>query len=61
LVYEPEINRTNRLLRYDFIDEDKGKTGYIPLDKFKKIIRQSRMMTPKEKNLLIRSQTEDKI
>ena len=61
LVYEPEISRTNKLLRYDFIGFDKDKTGYISLKDFKKVIRQSRMMTPKEKNLLIRSQTEEKI
>ena len=54
LVHEPEITRTNKLLSYDFKLADQEKTGFITLDKFKKIVRDSRLLTPKEKNLIIR-------
>jgi Ca2+-binding EF-hand superfamily protein len=49
------------LLCYDFKKADQDKTGLIPLAQFKKIIRASRLMTPKEKNLMIRSILETKV
>ena len=58
LVNCDEVSRTTTLLSYSFKKADANKTGVISLNDFKKIIRESRLMTPKEKNLLIRSHAE---
>lgn len=55
LVHCDEVARTNTLLCYDFKKADTAKTGIINLSDFKHIVRASRLMTPKEKNLIIRS------
>ena len=57
-IYEGEIKRTANLLKYKFKVVDPDTTGMVTLDNFKKIIRESRLLTPREKNLLIRLRTE---
>ena len=57
IVHADEVTRTNTLFGYDFKKADKDKTGVISLDDFKKIVRSSRLLTPKEKALLIRLHT----
>lgn len=57
IIHCDEVTRTNTLFGYDFKKADKDKTGVIGLDDFKKIVRSSRLLTPKEKALLIRLHT----
>lgn len=54
LVYWKEIEKCNRLLSYKFNEIDIIADGIISLQHFKNIIRGTKMLTPKEKNLLIR-------
>ena len=51
-----EIKRTTNLLNYKFKHADHAKNGRVSLAAYKTIIRQTRFLTPKEKNLLIRLQ-----
>ena len=61
IIYNDEIKRTTTLLNYKFRKADAAKNGRVSLAAFKRIIRETRFLTPKEKNLLIRLQTEDTI
>ena len=60
-IYWEEINNTYTLLKYKFNDVDEIKDGIISLQHFKTIIRGTKFLTPKEKNLLIRLQKNDRI
>ena len=58
-VYWQEILCIFRYLSYRFHENDKemgkqGRSGSVSLDVFKEIIRGTKYLTPKEKNLLIR-------
>lgn len=61
LVYWDEIHKVNTLLSYKFKEVDTIADGMISLQHFKNIIRGSKQLTPKEKNLLIRLQKNDMI
>lgn len=61
LVYWNEIKNIHRLLSYKFHKVDTIKDGSISLQHFKNIIRGTKYLTPKEKNLLIRLQKAEKI
>lgn len=61
LVYWGEIEKCNKLLSYKFNEADEIKDGLISLQHFKNIIRSTKFLTPKEKNLLIRLQKNDQI
>lgn len=61
LVYWDEINKVNTLLSYKFKEVDAITDGMISLQHFKNIVRGSKQLTPKEKNLLIRLQKNDMI
>ena len=54
LVYWEEINNTYTLLKYKFNEADEIKDGIVSLQHFKNIVRSTKFLTPKEKNLLIR-------
>ena len=54
LVYWDEIKSIYKLLSYKFNAADEIKDGSIPLQAFKNIVRSTKYLTPKEKNLLIR-------
>ena len=63
-VYWKEILNIFRYISYRFHENDKeiakkGRSGSVPLDVFKVIIRGTKYLTPKEKNLLIRLQKTD--
>jgi Ca2+-binding EF-hand superfamily protein len=60
-VYWDEISKTSSLLNYKFKDVDTIEDGMISLQHFKNIIRGTKGLTPKEKNLLIRLQKNDMI
>lgn len=70
MVYKQEIDKCNKLLSYQFLEYDPGKEnkegvlvkeGIVSLQDFKKIIRGTKFLTPKEKNLLIRLQKNEMI
>lgn len=54
LVYWEEIENTYRLLIHKFTTADISKDGKISIEFFKNIVRETKFLTPKEKNLLIR-------
>jgi hypothetical protein len=63
VVYRQEIEKCTKLLSYKFQEFDQGKEskdgvkikeGIVSLVDFKNIIRGTKFLTPKEKNLLIR-------
>jgi hypothetical protein len=54
LVYWEEIENTYRLLIHKFNSADTDKNGKVSIDWFKNIVRDTKFLTPKEKNLLIR-------
>ena len=53
-VYWDEINKTSALLEYKFKAVDTVADGIVSIQHFKNIIRGTKGLTPKEKNLLIR-------
>ena len=59
LVLWDEIQKCYKLLSYKFEAADELEDGYISLQHFKNIIRATKFLTPKEKNLLIRLQKKD--
>lgn len=61
VIYNREIAHTTRLLNYKFKACTSTGGDTVSLDEFKGIIRSTRFLTPKEKNLLIRLQKSDKI
>lgn len=61
LVYWDEIQKCYRLLSYSFEEVDIVKDGIVSLQHFKNIVRGTKFLTPKEKNLLIRLQKNDRI
>ena len=61
LVYWDEILNCTKLLQYKFEEVDIVKDGVVSLQHFKNIIRSTKFLTPKEKNLLIRLQKGDRI
>jgi hypothetical protein len=61
LVYWDEIQKCYRLLSYAFEEVDTIKDGIVSLQHFKNIVRGTKFLTPKEKNLLIRLQKNDRI
>ena len=61
LVYWDEIQKCYRLLSYNFEEVDIVKDGIVSLQHFKNIVRGTKFLTPKEKNLLIRLQKNDRI
>ena len=61
LVYWDEIQKTYKLLEYHFNEVDIVKDGVVSLQHFKNIVRKTKFLTPKEKNLLIRLQKNDRI
>ena len=61
LVYWDEISSIFRLLSYKFNAVDEVKDGTVSLQHFKNIVRETKFLTPKEKNLLIRLQKTDNI
>jgi hypothetical protein len=54
MVYWDEIQKTYQLLSYFFEQVDIVKDGIVSLQHFKNIVRSTKFLTPKEKNLLIR-------
>ena len=54
LVYWDEITNVYKLLSYKFEEVDTIKDGVVSLQHFKNIVRSTKFLTPKEKNLLIR-------
>ena len=54
LVYWEEIENTYRLLIHKFNGADADKNGKVSIEWFKNIVRDTKFLTPKEKNLLIR-------
>ena len=48
-------------MNYKFKEDPIFVDGKISLDYYKKVIRDTKFLTPKEKNLLIRLQKEDEI
>jgi Ca2+-binding EF-hand superfamily protein len=54
MVYWDEIQKCNKLLSYKFNEVDTIKDGMISLQHFKNIVRDTKFLTPKEQNLLIR-------
>ena len=61
LVYWGEIMKTFKLLKYRFEECDTIEDGIISLQHFKNVIRNTKFITPKEQNLLIRLQRNDMI
>ena len=61
LVYWDEIQNVYKLLSYKFEEVDTIKDGVVSLQHFKNIVRSTKFLTPKEKNLLIRLQKTDRI
>jgi Ca2+-binding EF-hand superfamily protein len=61
LVYWDEIEKTYQLLSYFFEQVDIVKDGIVSLGHFKNIVRGTKFLTPKEKNLLIRLQKNETI
>jgi len=61
LVYWDEIQKTYQLLSYFFEQVDIVKDGIVSLGHFKNIVRGTKFLTPKEKNLLIRLQKNETI
>ena len=61
LVYWDEIMSCYKVLLYSFKDVDEIKDEIISLQHFKNIVRGTKFLTPKEKNLLIRLQKNDRI
>ena len=60
-IYDGEIKRTANLIRYKFKAAEGDQKGLVDIESFKQIIRDSRLLTPREKNLLIRLRTESAI
>lgn len=54
VIYNREIYHTTKLLNYKFKACPSVQEDTVSLDDFKAIIRSTRFLTPKEKNLLIR-------
>ena len=61
LVYWDEIQKTYQLLSYFFEQVDTIKDGIVSIQHFKNIVRGTKFLTPKEKNLLIRLQKNETI
>lgn len=61
LVYWEDIMNIYKLLSYKFNEVDIIRDGIISLQHFKNVVRSTKFMTPKEKNLLIRLQKSDRI
>ena len=61
MVYWDEILNIHKLLSYKFNEIDNKKEEIVSLTDFKSIIRQTKFLTPKEKNLLIRLQKNETI
>ena len=61
LVYWDEIKSIYRLLSYKFNKVDTVKDGSISLQHFKNVVRSTKFLTPKEKNLLIRLQKSNTV
>lgn len=61
MIYDEEIKMVNGLLFKQFRAYDAVKLGTIALSTFKKIIRKTRFLTPREKNLLIRLARSDSV
>jgi hypothetical protein len=59
LIYWDEIQKTTRLLKYLFNQADINNDGVVSLQHFKNIVRKTKFLTPKEKNLLIRLQKNE--
>jgi hypothetical protein len=65
IIYKAEIDKCEQLLTHDMKHKDTGHlaktklTGLISLTNFKFICRNTNMLTPKERNLLIRVQKKD--
>jgi hypothetical protein len=61
IIYKGEIAKCNELLTHDMKHKDTGHlaktklTGMINLENFKSICRNTNKITPKERNLIIRS------
>lgn len=60
-LYWDEIMKVDKLLSYKFKEVDEMQNGLISLKDFKKIIRETKQLNPKEKNLLIRLQKAEQI
>ena len=60
-MYWDEIQKCYTLLQYKFNEVDVIKDGLVSLQHFKNIIRSTKFLTPKEKNLLIRLQKNEMI
>lgn len=61
MVYWDDIKNVYKLLSYKFNKVDTIKDGSVSLEHFKNIVRSTKSLTPKEKNLLIRLQKSEKI
>lgn len=61
LVYWDEILKTYNILKFSFEEADEVKDGVISLEHFKQIVRSTKFITPKEQNLLIRLQRNERI
>ena len=63
-VHWEEIKNIYGLLSYKFAalgTEDEAVNGFVTFDHFRNVIRATKYLTPKEKNLIIRLQKADKI
>jgi predicted phosphohydrolase len=61
LVLWDEIQETFRLLEFKFKKADQIEDFLISSRHFKNIVRSTKFLTPKEKNLLVRMQKQDKV
>ena len=61
MVYWKEITNVYKLLSYKFNEVDIVRDGIVSLQHFKNVVRSTKFLTPKEKNLLIRLQKSDRI
>jgi hypothetical protein len=61
VIYNREIYHATKLLNYSFKSAASVQGDTVSLDDFKQIVRGTRFLTPKEKNLLIRLQKADRI
>lgn len=61
VIFWSEIEKCYKLLSYKFKEVDTIEDGMISLQNFKNIVRGTKFLTPKEKNLLIRLQKNDMI
>ena len=61
MVYWEEIINVYKLLSYKFNEVNIVRDGIVSLQHFKNVVRSTKFLTPKEKNLLIRLQKSDRI